>query len=92
MVKVGGKIFAFLGSATEPLVAEDKIEIMAEPKIDGLSIALTYRDGRLVLGATRGDGATGENVTANLRTLDTVPEMLAGKRWPEAVWLPDSLP
>ena len=51
---------------------------MAEPKIDGLSIALTYRDGRLVLGATRGDGITGENVTANIRTLDTVPEMLAG--------------
>ena len=58
---------------------------MAEPKIDGLSIALTYKEGRLVLGATRGDGATGENVTANIRTLDTVPEILAGKGWPEAV-------
>jgi DNA ligase (NAD+) len=69
----------FRRTATEALVAEDKIEIMAEPKIDGLSIALTYRDGRLVLGATRGDGTTGENVTANLRTLDTVPEVLAGE-------------
>jgi DNA ligase (NAD+) len=75
----------FRRTATEALVAEDKIEIMAEPKIDGLSIALTYRDGRLVLGATRGDGTTGENVTANIRTLDTVPEILAGKGWPEAV-------
>src|SRR5689334_19130884 len=75
----------FRRTATEALVAEDKIELMAEPKIDGLSIALTYRNGRLMLGATRGDGTTGENVTANLRTLDTVPEMLAGKRWPEAV-------
>jgi DNA ligase (NAD+) len=75
----------FRRTATEALVAEDKIEIMAEPKIDGLSIALTYRNGRLVLGATRGDGATGENVTANLRTLDTVPEVLAGNGWPEAI-------
>ena len=75
----------FRRTATEALVAEDSIEIMAEPKIDGLSIALSYRDGRLVLGATRGDGTTGENVTANLRTLDTVPEVLAGKDWPEAV-------
>jgi len=74
----------FRRTATEALVAEDKIEIMAEPKIDGLSIALTYRDGRLVLGATRGDGTTGENVTTNLRTLDTVPEILTGEGWPEA--------
>jgi DNA ligase (NAD+) len=75
----------FRRTATEALVAEDKVEIMAEPKIDGLSIALSYRNGRLVLGATRGDGTTGENVTTNLRTLDTVPESLKGKGWPEAV-------
>ncbi|HYZ39945.1 MAG TPA: NAD-dependent DNA ligase LigA, partial [Stellaceae bacterium] len=75
----------FRRTATEALVAEDKIEIVAEPKIDGLSIALTYRNGHLALGATRGDGTTGENVTANLRTLDTVPKTLAGKGWPELV-------
>ncbi|HXA72028.1 MAG TPA: NAD-dependent DNA ligase LigA, partial [Stellaceae bacterium] len=75
----------FRRTATEAVVAEDVIEIMAEPKIDGLSIALTYRRGRLVQGATRGDGVTGENVTANLRTLATIPEALAGKGWPEVI-------
>src|SRR5215467_10008014 len=75
----------FRRTATEALVAEDKIEIMAEPKIDGLSIALSYHEGRLVLGATRGDGTTGENVTANLRTLDTVPKTLAGEAWPDLI-------
>jgi DNA ligase (NAD+) len=75
----------FRRTATEALVAEDTIEIMAEPKIDGLSLALRYQNGRLVLGATRGDGVTGENVTANIRTLATVPDMLAGESWPELI-------
>src|SRR5258707_634372 len=81
------------GRASAPLphrrsaasVAEDVIEIMAEPKIDGLSIGLTYLQGRLVQGATRGDGVTGENVTTNLRTLKSVPEMLSGAGWPELI-------
>jgi DNA ligase (NAD+) len=66
-------------------VAEDAIEIMAEPKIDGLSAALRYEHGRLALGATRGDGVTGEDVTANLRTLPSVPKQLSGKGWPEII-------
>ena len=66
-------------------VAADAIEVMAEPKIDGLSAALRYEGGRLVLGATRGDGVTGEDVTANIRTLKTVPERLQGKGWPEVI-------
>ena len=52
------------------------VEDVAEPKIDGLAISLTYRDGRLSVGATRGDGERGENVTANLRTIRSIPLVL----------------
>jgi DNA ligase (NAD+) len=59
------------------LLGEDvQIAYMVEPKIDGLAIALTYEDGRLVRGATRGDGEVGEDVTANLRTIPSVPLVL----------------
>jgi len=52
--------------------------IVAEPKIDGLSISLTYQDGVLVRASTRGDGTTGEDVTANIRTMAAVPKHLHG--------------
>ncbi len=54
------------------------LEMMAEPKIDGLSISLRYEEGEFAVGATRGDGYTGENVTANLRTLKDIPKRISG--------------
>jgi DNA ligase (NAD+) len=51
---------------------DDKIDFSAEPKIDGLSMSLRYEGGELVTAATRGDGAEGEDVTANIRTLEDV--------------------
>lgn len=54
------------------------LETVAEPKIDGLSISLRYENGRFTVGATRGDGFAGENVTANLRTMADIPERIDG--------------
>src|ERR1700734_1867912 len=61
---------------------DDSIGFSAEPKIDGLSMSLRYRDGELVTAATRGDGAEGEDVTANIRTLEDVPQKLKGRNIP----------
>jgi len=60
------------------LAADAPLQFVAEPKIDGLSINLTYEHGRFVHGATRGDGTIGEDVTANLRTMKSVPDKLKG--------------
>jgi DNA ligase (NAD+) len=74
------RIRRFLG-----LKAEQDIELVAEPKIDGLSIALRYEKGRFVQGATRGDGEVGEEVTANLKTVDDVPSHLKGRDVPDVL-------
>src|SRR4030088_862815 len=62
---------------------DDKIAFSAEPKIDGLSMSLRYEGGELVTAATRGDGAEGEDVTANIRTLEDVPKKLKARNVPE---------
>ncbi|MDE3155204.1 MAG: NAD-dependent DNA ligase LigA [Acidobacteriota bacterium] len=64
--------------AAAGLVVPERVGYVAELKIDGLSIALTYEDGRLVRGATRGDGVQGEDVTANVRTIRAIPLALDG--------------
>jgi DNA ligase (NAD+) len=65
------------------LSEDEKITFSAEPKIDGLSMSLRYEDGELVTAATRGDGAEGEDVTANIKTLKDVPHRLKGKSVPK---------
>ena len=62
---------------------EEEIDFSAEPKIDGLSMSLRYEGGELVTAATRGDGAEGEDVTANIRTLEDVPKKLKGRNVPD---------
>jgi len=71
----------FYNSVKKGLGGED-FEICCELKYDGLSISLTYEDGRLVRGVTRGDGVHGDDVTANVRTIRTIPLVLEGTDYP----------
>ena len=68
-----GRVRRFLS-----LPADAAVALTAEPKIDGLSCSLRYEDGALVLAATRGDGAVGEDVTFNVRTIDDIPQRIDG--------------
>jgi DNA ligase (NAD+) len=78
------EVAAFDRRAREGLGAAT-IEYGGEPKFDGLAINLTYIDGMLATGATRGDGFVGEDVTANLRTIRAIPLRLATKRVPRVI-------
>lgn len=73
-----GELDEWLARTDEALGATDEhpVAYTCELKIDGLGVALTYRDGQFVRGATRGDGTTGENVTANVRTVSDIPRYL----------------
>src|SRR4051812_41896276 len=70
------ELTAFHERVVRGLEGEQPLYVV-EPKIDGVSIELTYEDGRFVLGATRGDGLIGEEVTQNLRTLKSLPLVLS---------------
>ena len=74
------RIRRFLG-----LKDDDRVDVVAEPKIDGLSISLRYEDGKFVQGATRGDGREGEDVTRNLETIGELPRTLKGRN-PPGCW------
>ena len=80
VVEFFGRVRRFLS-----LGEDEPVELTCEPKIDGLSAALTYENGVFQLGATRGDGAVGENITENLRTLQDVPARLAGAGFPDVI-------
>ncbi len=67
----------------ERLQTTGEIAMAVEPKLDGLAVNLRYKDGRLITAATRGDGATGEDVTQNVRTIPSIPLQLLGSGYPE---------
>jgi DNA ligase (NAD+) len=75
-----GRVRRFLN-----LKDSEEVAVTAEPKIDGLSISLLYENGELTRAATRGDGAVGEDVTANIRTMKDVPHKLKGKGHPAQI-------
>ncbi len=64
------------------LGSDDVVQYACEPKIDGVAVSLLYEDGKLIRGATRGDGTTGEDITANVRTIESVPLKLMGQGYP----------
>ncbi len=76
---------AFDRRVRDRLEVHGEIEYCAEPKLDGLALSLLYERGRLRRAATRGDGTTGEDVTANVRTIPAVPLRLSGEDWPRRV-------
>ena len=79
------ELVAFDRRARERLKTEDPLDYSAETKLDGMAISLVYENGRLARGATRGDGLTGEDVSHNVRTIDSIPLKLRGSRHPSVL-------
>jgi len=77
-------LFKWADDVRKRLDSDEPVAYVTEPKIDGLAINLTYEDGVLVRGATRGDGLQGEDVTANLRTISSIPLKMRGDSLPAA--------
>jgi DNA ligase (NAD+) len=75
-------LFKWADDVRKRLDSDEPVAYVIEPKIDGLAVNLTYEDGRLVRGATRGDGVQGEDVTVNLRTIPSVPLKMRGNGLP----------
>jgi DNA ligase (NAD+) len=79
------EVHAFYRRAQEGLDSDDSLAITLEPKLDGLAVSILYENGMLVRAATRGDGSTGEDITSNVRTIQSVPLKLMGAGWPERI-------
>lgn len=77
-----GEIDAWDARCRSRLGTQDELEYSCEPKIDGIAVSLLYEHGVLKLGATRGDGQKGEDITANVRTVSAIPLQLRGKGAP----------
>jgi DNA ligase (NAD+) len=75
-------LFKWADDVRKRLDSDEPVAYVIEPKIDGLAVNLTYEEGRLVRGATRGDGVQGEDVTVNLRTIPSVPLKMRGDGLP----------
>jgi DNA ligase (NAD+) len=76
------ELIAFDRRIRERLQTEEAVYYSAETKLDGTAVSLLYENGRLVRGATRGDGQTGEDISHNVRTIDSIPLKLRGERRP----------
>ena len=81
------EMLAFNKRLTDLVSGRGVLQFSAEPKLDGLAVSLLYRQGRLVRAATRGDGQSGENITANVRTIRCIPLRLSAETIPELLEL-----
>jgi DNA ligase (NAD+) len=79
----GNEWQAFAKRVKDRLLSKETIKYCAEPKLDGLAVSLRYENGVLVQAATRGDGAVGENITVNVRTIKSIPLKLTGDKYPD---------